>query len=358
MMKQLLLIAIALSSLCCGPDTDHSQTKVGQITLSEPTITTLAAPDSLIGYLEHPAVTNDNYILFKDRELNKIHVFDKTFNHVSSFGRQGAGPLEFRHVTSAAISDENVVFVFDAILQKIKLFDVHGELLETLEGPLGDSVWGKSDRLYIRNNKMYFAAQEPEKVFSGRYFESIIAAEMNMDGSVSQLFGHYDDIISQSSSTIYKYPNIVIGPDSLMFVTHRSYHGVNVFDIHSKQHLHRFEVTVPQFKSEKEAEVVYVSDPRSVRNKKNLTRSFVGDSFVDGQYFYFYFFNFTDEFWKTKDPNVKDHYVAVYDIANNYRHIGTIELDKEPFLIENNQLYLKENDDPDNYTISISTINL
>lgn len=97
-----------------------------------------------------------------------------------------------------------------------------------------------------------------------------------------------------------------------------------------------------------------VSAPRPVRNEKNLKQSAVGESFVSNTYFFFYHFNWTEEFWQTRDPNAKPHFLNVFQKDEPHAFLGEISLPYMPLYISpNNKAYLLEDDDPDNFTIGV-----
>lgn len=65
---------------------------------------------------------------------NVVRVYDSDGNHVRNFGGAGEGPAEFRSASHLLITGDTVT-IYDWRLQKLALFDLDGELLETRRVP-------------------------------------------------------------------------------------------------------------------------------------------------------------------------------------------------------------------------------
>jgi len=242
--------------------------------------------------------------------------------------------------------------VYDSSQDFFKKFSVNGELLWIEKGLLKDGLWIRSDRIISYNNHMYLGVQESG---AGIDWKSRTIVMYNGDGQLSSTFGAYDpDLKGGKNKELYINLNsISLDPaGSKIFTTHRTSPYIQTFDANTGDQISRFGFVSDHFKISNDKPSI--SDPRPIRRKKNLKQSFVGESFVSNTYFFFHHFHWTEEFWQLQDPNAKPHFLNVFQKDKPHAFLGEIALPYMPLYIStNNEAYLLENDNPENFTIGV-----
>lgn len=324
-------------------------TKVSEIIISD---------DNLqIGRIEAPMLVSEDdgeeIFIFYDSGLNQVIITDSDGNFRQTIGRYGSGPDEFNHITSIGIDGGSLV-VYDGALAKVKIFSLDGEIIDMYDGIIKDNIWLRSNRVFATDSNYYIGIQEAKYSTSNNHWESSTVAEYDKSGKLISLFGEYDPSLVKSH-ILYNYPNIVISDDGHVYSTHRTSYQIQKLNLKDKELVSQFGSLTESFKISDERP--NPSDPRSRKNEINSKFSFVGDSFVTNEYFLFYFFNFTEEYWELRDPNDKENYFYVYN--KNDEFLGEIKLKYFPLSADKNgNVYLLENDNPDNFKIGVYTIEL
>lgn len=315
----------------------------------------LKVPELEIGRIEPPIlVSNDKKkLVYYDSGFNQILVSDTLGNILSKFGRKGSGPKEFRHITSYGLN-QDTIYVYDGGLSVFKKFTINGDLIKIFDGPIKDNLWFRSNRIYIKKDKMLFGIQEVKHSSASSHWLSRTVAEYSTEGKLISLFGEYDPSLKESS-LLYKYANMAYDfRTEHIYTVHRTSPYIQKFDFNSKKKISRF--------SNKESGNFLISDTepginssREERNALNLLQSFVGDPFISEDFFVFYFFNFTQEYWDTRDQSKKEHFLQFYDKQDNF--VSEFRVLHFPLgMIGNNKLLLVEDDDPDNFRIGVYAV--
>lgn len=314
----------------------------------------LKVPDAEIGRIEPPILISEDKkkIFYYDSGLNQIIVSDTLGNILSKFGRKGRGPKEFLHITSYG-ADKDTIYVYDGSLGKFKKFTLNGELLDIFDGPIKDNLWFRSNRTYIDGNRLLFGIQEAKYSSASNHWKSKTVAEYTSNGKFISLFGDYDPTL-EGSSRLYKNANIVYDIDNkYVYTVHRTSKHIQKYDIGTKKVISRF--SYPQSKNFLVADrVPDVYDTRQEKNRLNLFQSFVGDPFVNKDYFVFYFFNFTEDYWETRDQSTKHHFLQFFDKKDQF--LFELEVPHYPLGMLGNKLLLVEDDNPDNFRIGVYSI--
>ena len=95
-----------------------------------------SAGDDIIGGIQDIAVAGDGRVYILDSKNFKIHMYSPEGNHISSFGRRGEGPGEFRNVrmgTQLFVVENRIVFVDRG---RLHYFTLSGEFLKTEPIPI------------------------------------------------------------------------------------------------------------------------------------------------------------------------------------------------------------------------------
>ena len=294
---------------------------------------------------------SDTRIAWINNIQNKIFITDTLGNVQTSFGGEGSGPEEFRHISAFGFDDADNLIVYDWNQDLIKTFDESGKLISDSQGLLEDGLWIRSNRLVYNDESLMFGIQESE-ADGDNIWESATVAEYGKDGSLNEVYGSFGADLIQKD-LFYNLTRITGHPSNdWVFVTYRTYHGTDVMSLGEQQVAQRFGVQPENFSYSEEQ--VEMNDSREERNEKNLAQSFVGDSYYSDQFYYFYFFNFTEEFWDTREPNTRENFLAVYDHSEPFNYYGDIKLPYAPRGITGNgDIYVVENPDPDNFTVGV-----
>jgi hypothetical protein len=353
MNKYALVILVFASLLLTSCSKKGESNEVKNLSLRQLDIISIQSNEFKIGRIEAPLLINEDqgqlkFILY-DSSLNQVLVVNSEGIIEVTIGSYGSGPRQFQHITSFGL-DKDTLIVYDAELDKVKKFTLDGNYLGSHDGLIKDKIWIRSNRLFEINGFYYYGIQEAVKSNANNHWESKTVAVYDKSGQLIELFGEYDpDLVN--SHQLYNYANIIAGRGDLIFTTHRTSPTIQKYDVNTKSLISRFGGVYGSFKVSEERP--NITDTREVKNKINTQFSFVGDSFVSKDYFAFYFFNFTDEFFEMRDPNSKENFLHLYDLAND-SIIGEVQLPYLPLGMDTKgNIYLLLNDDPDNFQIGI-----
>lgn len=326
------------------------------ITIQPTSKFTIQANNLLIGKIESPVLIHEKTgdLIYYDSIMNQILVTDSKGKLKTFFGRKGSGPKEFRHITSFGVY-QDTIYVLDANLDMIKQFNTNGILLNEYRALTKDKLWARSNRLYIHKDYVYAGVQQAEFSSSNNHWKSKIIAKYDLNGNLIGIFGDYDPTL-ENSSRLYKNGNITLDPkNELFYTTHRTSPYINVYDLNTQGKIARFSAISKFFNITKEE--ARMNDSREVRDQKILNMSAVRDHFITDDYFIFYFYNFTQDFWDTRNNEDLIFYIQVFD-KESFKFLGEINLPHELLGVNNNdELLLIEDENPDNFTIGTYEIN-
>lgn len=362
-MQKFFFVLLSLSFIGCNSEKDElvrdkARTEESNILMVEKIREFNISPGKeQIGKLESPMLIFEedgkkNFI-FYDLGLNQVLITDTSGVVLEAIGQKGAGPKEFRHISSFGLKD-TLVIVYDGVLDLIKKFDFHGKLVDSYQGILEDNLWVRSNRLFSIGDTLLFGIQEAEKSATSNHWLSSTIASYDNNGNLLNLIGSYDPSL-EGAHILYNFPNVLLGNDGVIYTTHRTSYTVQKFSVRTGERISRFGTKTENFKVSDERPKV--TDSREVKNKINLKYSFVGDSFVSKNYFGLYFFNFTEEYWQLRNPNDKENFLHLYDIDDNF--LGEIALPFFPLGMDSeSRLYLLEDDNPDHPKIGVYEIKI
>ena len=306
-----------------------------------------------LGRIETPAIVIERQgtkkIVFYDAAQNQILIADTTGLISQTIGSVGSGPEEFRHITSFGI-DKDTIIVLDSSLDLVKKFTIDGTLIGIHESMVAkDNLWPRSNRLFVSNGHYYFGIQEAEISNENNHWKSKIIAKYTKNGTLVDKFGSYHPSLI-GSGLLYNYANLLQRNDGDFYTTHRTSYQIQRFSGTNGTLVSSFGVVSPYFKQSDERPSIY--DNREEKNKINVRFSFVDDAFVSQNYLAFHFFNFTKEYWITRDPNDQENFFQIYDLNDEY--IGDIVLPYYPLSMDNdNIIYLLEDDNPDQFKVGM-----
>jgi hypothetical protein len=99
---------------------------------------------------------SDGRIVVANGGSYELRFYDGSGAYVSAVGREGGGPGEFKSMWGLEVGTDDSIYVFDSELQRLSIFDVHGELVRDFSvlssiGPLGYVGRFADGRWYVRD---------------------------------------------------------------------------------------------------------------------------------------------------------------------------------------------------------------
>ncbi len=88
--------------------------------------------DRFLGAGTTLAATDSGRIYLLDPSAFQVFILDRDLKEIARFGRKGKGPGEFEEPKSIVLTPEGKPAVFDPTLKRITIFEVDGEVIETL----------------------------------------------------------------------------------------------------------------------------------------------------------------------------------------------------------------------------------
>ncbi len=331
--------------------------KMSEFSIQPPEGLRLDAVRNLVSF--HP---KDHKILWVNTLQKQLFVTDFEGQVISFFGQQGAGSGEFRDITAAGFNEKGDVVVYDWQLDRINIFDVEGNLLSELPGLLESGLWIRSKRITSHSEHLYFGVQE--SVGRSEVWNTSVIAQVSLSGELRSIFGGYGKDLQQRG-LFYNHPYYEVNQNlGEVFITHNSYHITEVVSLESGETITRFGVQPENFRYSEDQ--VVETDTREERDRKNLKQSSTVDPFFSDRYFFFHYYNFTEEFFEKIDrnnrlfnPNHLDNYFAVYDHTHPYSYYGEIALPYAPLgVTTSGNVFLLENDNPDSFTVGVYRLNV
>lgn len=359
--SNIVIILILLAG--CNEDLKHSQDRSSDTRLELKKIDDFTIGTDIVmldRVLDIPVISPDESLMaWVNSDKNEIVVTDRRGNIVSRFGKKGRGSEEFINISAIGFEDNSSIIVYDSSQDFLKKFSIDGKLLKIENGLLEDQLWIRSHRIIVHDSNVYIGVQESGSNPRENWKSKTIAKYNNSDVRLSSLFGSYDPDLRGGDQVLYIYVNsITFDPsDSKIFTTHRTLPYIQTFDVKTGERLSRFGFVSDHFKISDDKP--RISDPRPVKNEKNLKQSFVGKGFVSDEYFFFHHFHWTEGYWRLRDPNLKRHFFNVFQKDKPHAFLGEIALPFTPMYVSSdNQVYLLENDNPEKFTIGIYELSI
>jgi len=299
----------------------------------------------------------DSLMLWVNTLQNQLFVTDTDGNVHSFFGREGAGPHEFRDITATGFNSSDQIVVYDWKLDLVKIFDLQGNLVDEMQGLLDFDLWIRADRIFSSESDLLLGIQEA--VGQAEIWETSVIARITPSGELHSLFGGYGPDLEERN-LFYNHPDFVYQKQNdRVYITHSSYHVVELASAATGETIQRFGVVPDNFRYAEEQ--VVKTDSREERDEKNLNQSNVGPPFLSDNYLFFNYNNFTEEFFekidrqsRTYNPNLRENYVAIYDHSRPFTYYGEVQLPFTPLgVTRDGDIFLLEDDHPDQFTVGI-----
>lgn len=127
-----------------------------ELIVGEHYIPSIGAP--FFGRGPKTAVDDAGRIYMADRHKKTIHVFEVSGDSITTIGREGRGPGEFRELSSIEIYNDTLI-VFDGILLRLQQFSLNPlALIKTIK--LESQTWNKFDEVSFKRPLMIYAQSD------------------------------------------------------------------------------------------------------------------------------------------------------------------------------------------------------
>lgn len=294
-----------------------------------------------------------NIHVFYD-EINKhFLIADNEGNIQRTISSEGHGPGELMSVTAYNIDANGRLVVYDGGQLMLKLFSINGEHLS--DEPLNQSDYTIVNRFLHTDKNIIFAPVVDISFLSdpSQAWQSSLIGVYDHSGSLIETFGQYDASLKQTNSYSV-FPIMYFDPgEREIFTMHTNDFHIQVYDVDTKERIARFGRKTPNFNQNEES----ISPQLSYAEiqQKSLGLSFGMGLYATDEFIFAHFENLTESYYQTNNQNEKEQYISIYD-RKNFDSYGEITSPYVVGNISNDQIYLIEDDDPDNYTIGIYEI--
>ncbi|HSH24766.1 MAG TPA: hypothetical protein VLA13_04430 [Massilibacterium sp.] len=294
---------------------------------------------------------NDLYWAFHDFTKQQILVFKSNGNLVATIGSKGKGPAEFENVFGYNFDEKNTIWAFDEKLDLFKNFALNDSLINTYQGIYEDGFLQSHPQLFVNEGKIYVPTTEVKYNTSdlSKIWQSSLISVYNVNGDFLKVLGKFGspaknpDTYNVRAMLDFDFTNnVVLSAYSTSYL-------MGEVNLESNSHSNFFGVRPPNFRTAEEETTV--NDSFSEILKKALSRSAPMSAHITNEYYIFYYQNLTQEWYDTRDPNKKNHFLVFYD-KKTKEFLNELQL---PYALGNitmeNDIRLIKSIDPDNFII-------
>lgn len=295
----------------------------------------------------------EDRIAWVNDDINRIFVTDNKGNLICAFGSSGRGPEEFLEVSIFGFNSKDHVIVYDARQAMFKQFDDNCNFVQTVAGLEDSGIWLLPNLLFTsKDNRIYVGAEERSKANERNFWKSKTIAVFDYNLNLQKVYGDFDPDL-EGGSYLYSFPIVTYNrPKGQIYTMHRTAPTIQIYDEENGKFIGRFGLKSGSFSEPEDR--AKLSDPMHIRRQKNLEQSFVGQSFVSENYFFFQHYRITEELLHYSDPFLRNSYFNIYDINNQYKFLGELQLHHLALYVSRaGKIYLLEDNDPDNFKIGI-----
>lgn len=358
-MRYFLVIAAIFLFLTCdrGPNTfegyKESNENLQHIELQKTHTITVSGSDSenLGNVYSDISVTEDGekIALF---DLSHYHfiILDKDGNVLRTIGREGRGPEEFLQPLNFTFDEKNNLIVYDEAQRQTKIFDEDGNLKDTFNLFEDTELLSASPELFASDGMIYFGIVDITVNDSNEKWKSDLIGVYDYSGDEQKIMGQYDPYVYKNNYYAHTpFFDVQFSEDEI-FATHGNSYRIQIFDMNDNERVAYF-----GFKSEhyKETEEKIESDfPLEKIQEMGYDQSYPNGLYVTDQYIIHSFQNTTEEWNRTRDNLAKELYLTLYD-RGSYDFLSELSIDSYLSEVQNDQLYLIEDFNPNNFTIGI-----
>jgi hypothetical protein len=311
--------------------------------------------DQMIGrFLEYMKINEEGTtLLFTDQMNQQVFLFDRQGRFINTIGSEGSGPEEFLQIISFDIHNERVV-IADESLYVVKIFSVEGELLDSFK--LFDGQNFTIPWFGGHLNDRWFYVPVLDLNFTNEKTKSPIVAKIDLStGRLEKLIGKYDPFV-EISNDYSNFHRFAIDEESQQLITSLNTSSrVQIFDLETNTRTNYFSADVPEWRPLQE-KITPMMSRQKIRDL-TLGTNHVQGIFMNDKLIFQAFQIMTEEWQQTKDILEKQNMLALYDRSGKAFY-GTVTLPGLLGEVHNDQLFIIENVNPDQYTIGVYEIEL
>ena len=360
-MKKILFVLV-LNFAACAENSDDDYSEFGNTDhhvklhkSGELILQNNIEEDYPMGRLRYSFVTTQNRseFIFYDEINRQFFVANNSGNVERVISREGRGPGELSNVTSFAINEDDELIVYDGGQLIMKKFEIHGERFTEFD--INQSEFAIVNRSIAANNDRFYAPILKTEYFSDltESWQSGLVGVFNYEGSLIEIIGQYDSDL-RDGRFYSPFPLIAVDFNKdLLFSSHTNDYRIQVTNLNNGERVSHFGIKSENFR--KAEDNISQFQAQQEIQEQSIGLSFVGDIYLTENYVLLHFENVTEEFYQTRDHNEKNHFLKVYD-RKTHEFYNELEL---PYIIgsvADNDIYLIEDDNPENYTIGVYEI--
>ncbi len=173
---------------------------------------------------------------------------------------------------------------------------------------------------------------------------------MNLDGEIISTFGHYDPFLNEDNVYSLLSYFYLDGERSIIYTVLESSYKIYTYDLKNQTYLNEFGIEFPSFSLPKQEISSQLSIPEI--NRRSIGNTVTNSIHAAESYFIQHVQVLTKEWFNNVNYEDKDNFLVLYDLESK-SFLGEIHTDHTLGAVHNNQLYMIESFDPDNYTIGI-----
>lgn len=314
-----------------------------------------AAADSghTLGKIRFTFATNSAGSLhaFYDEMKQQFVVTDREGEIQELIGKEGRGPGEIVRAAGFDFDGQRQLIMIDDRQSLIKVFDLDGNIVRNskidkdIYSMVGRDLVAHKGKIYVGVIKRSLLSNLREEAH-----KSELAGIYNYDGALVDTVGSYDPTVKESKTyNLFSVINVDVRKEWLLGIQYHNYR-MQLYDLDSGERLAWFGRQTENYITLDENISRYL--PRKKIQEKSAGTSSAVRPYSMSDYIVLYFETLTKEFFETENFNAKEGYIAIYD-NETYDSYGDIKLPYTLGNVANDNFYLIENDNPDNFTVGV-----
>ena len=304
-----------------------------------------------IGALKPFFTVEGDTLLFFDKMKKKFLYVNDNGDLLSVIGGEGRGPKEFLSVNHFTLDEDRNIVAFDGSQAAIKIMSEENKIIKSFSPNLKKGFFPVGHSMDAKGGKIYLGIINPSLVQEN--WKCKLIAVYNYKGEYVKTIGKYDPILKKFD-VLSNRPSFDINFNNQKVVAvNQSSYRLQVLNKNNGDRTSYFGRKPNYFKVSNQT----VTPSMSKKKKQEIStkRSFSNGAFFTDRYYLHFFMNLTQEWFQTLDISNRKYYVTVYSRSSN-NLIDTVELPHSLGAVSDNNLYLVENTNPDNFTVGVYEI--
>lgn len=358
-MKNILLFMLVIFVTNCQSEPDELQ-EFQESKLEDRNIKLSKNSDIKIVNSEDGNLARPYAALAVSHDSKRFGLYDLIYNHFIIFNREGEiiqilgdegrGPDEFQQALDFNFDEEKNLIAYDERQFQLKIFDKEGELQKNTSVFEDGNYSHNTSGLFANDSLIYIGITDVSTHNTDQAWQSELMGIFDYSGEKVKFIGQYDPYIFDNNF----YGDLplfdIVFEEDKIYSTHKNSYRIQVFNVDNNKKLDYFGRKSSSYKEADQN--IETHFPMEKIEELSLTQSFPNGLFVTDNYILHYFQNATEEWFETKDPLTKEHYLSIYN-RDNHAFVKELKSDYQLLEVQDNKLYLLEDTNPDNYTIGI-----